>query len=518
MDVIHIILGIIIILLVIIIIIMNLNNKKYKIKDKDNDSKSYLLQQSKYLLNGKFSKISEDKKGEFNDIEKNINEASKKISADIEEITKSILELSKKNFKINTNKNLNGDFKQIEYVIKDLVITFSVSLNNLTNISKNISKQIVNIDSNTKGLSDDAINQANEVSILNQSINDLTKNVDELSEKIKKIQSNTNQSSEFVSTGQNRMQNLINSMDSVSSQSEKAQIIITTIEDISTQTNLLALNASIEAARAGDAGKGFAVVAEEVKKLAEVSQSAVNDIVEIISQIISSVKDAQNILNTTEKAFLDIANNSKEIIEETNEMTQRFTSTSNQISEIEKGISKISTSAQNNADASSEIAQNTSNMTYQIDEFDKIIHDFKLPKLNDEAYVFTKDLETNNDIIDGEHRHLVSLINKALDAINNGKGKEVLLSTVTELDNYVKTHFAHEEELQAKYNYPDIEKHKRWHKYYIAEIEKVKQNFLNDGETNLLVNELNKKASEVITHIRTMDRKLAEYIRDNYQE
>lgn len=61
--------------------------------------------------------------------------------------------------------------------------------------------------------------------------------------------------------------------------------IINVITDIADQTNLLALNAAIEAARAGDQGKGFAVVAEEVRKLAEQSNSAAGQIIELIESI-----------------------------------------------------------------------------------------------------------------------------------------------------------------------------------------------------------------------------------------
>ena len=88
------------------------------------------------------------------------------------------------------------------------------------------------------------------------------------------------------------MQTLGESIGEVGDAAVKIDEITNTISNIAEETNLLALNASIEAARAGDAGKGFAVVASEIKKLAETSAAAAEE----ISQLINSVT---GLINTT---------------------------------------------------------------------------------------------------------------------------------------------------------------------------------------------------------------------------
>lgn len=73
---------------------------------------------------------------------------------------------------------------------------------------------------------------------------------------------------------------------------EKIEAASEMINSIANQTNLLALNAAIEAARAGESGKGFAVVAEEIRKLAEQSNSFTKEIKDVIAELKSNSEDA----------------------------------------------------------------------------------------------------------------------------------------------------------------------------------------------------------------------------------
>ncbi|HZE05723.1 MAG TPA: methyl-accepting chemotaxis protein [Solirubrobacteraceae bacterium] len=127
---------------------------------------------------------------------------------------------------------------------------------------------------------------------------------------------------------------ITDTMHQLGSMSERIGGIVDTITGIAEQTNLLALNAAIEAARAGEQGKGFAVVAEEVRKLAEESQTAAGSIAEIIAQIQSGTSRAIDVVSAGAKQ----TEGGVEIVEQAREAFERIDAS---VSDMDERVQRI---------------------------------------------------------------------------------------------------------------------------------------------------------------------------------
>jgi methyl-accepting chemotaxis protein len=151
-------------------------------------------------------------------------------------------------------------------------------------------------------------------------------------------------------------QTVAEKMTSLAHRSEEIGRVVSVIQEISEQTNLLALNAAIEAARAGEHGRGFAVVAGEVRRLAERTKGATEEIAATIRTIQEETRNT-----------LDLMQESRTAVEsgrgETERARQSLDSMIEASKKVEQQINLIATAATEQASAAGEISESTSHIS-----------------------------------------------------------------------------------------------------------------------------------------------------------
>lgn len=263
-------------------------------------------------------------------------------------------------FDINTNDEIGQmgqSVKAMNKKLSNIVTQIIEGANQIVSKSAEINK-------GAEQISDGANDSAASIEEVSSSMEQMVSNIEQNNENAEQTEQIAVQSTKTLKEGNDSVQVAVTSMTTIA---EK----ITIVNEIASQTNILALNAAVEAARAGEQGKGFAVVAAEVRKLAERSKLAADEISHLSSEGVQISTKAGESLNKVVPDVQKTATLVQEILASSTEQS----SGSNQVNQ---SIQQLNTIAQQNAGAAQQLTSSAQELNSQAVELKDLIAFFKV--------------------------------------------------------------------------------------------------------------------------------------------
>lgn len=263
--------------------------------------------------------------------------------------------------------------------IGDLGTSTSSTIVKLREVVSGVGSILNSINSASHQLSSSSQQLAQGANEQASSVEEVTATVEEMSASIAQNTENAQQTEKISKLALSGIRDVVAHSEKTTIANKTIADKIQIINDIAFQTNILALNAAVEAARAGEHGKGFAVVAAEVRKLAERSKVAAEEIVTLANQGYQLSGEAKNKLEET----MPNIEKTTQLVQEIAASSMEQSNGANQINSAIQGLNNVT---QQNASSSEELASNAEEMTAQTQSAADLISFFKWKGAEQNSY------------------------------------------------------------------------------------------------------------------------------------